>query len=185
MRLKELVLKQKRIFEKEKEAQFKAIRIKAINDEIKLLEESGREKDELRIQQLKAQREGLEDLGDVVKENSEFLSNFLEVVGEELDKSFEKRLQAIDKQLNKTSSNIDRLRDKAIEGQLESGESLAFEQKQEIELERERERTLKRQERTKALFAVLSSFNANDGDLPKTIADITVFKSRSRRLDSV
>ncbi|NQY43131.1 MAG: hypothetical protein HRT87_07310, partial [Legionellales bacterium] len=45
------------------------------------------------------------------------------------------------------------------------------------ELERERERTRKNQERTKAFFAVLSSFNSNDGDLAKTIADVSVLKA--------
>ena len=69
------------------------------------------------------------------------------------------------------------LRGKSQEGMLESEESLAFEQKQEIELARQKETEQKRQEKTKALFAILSSFNANDGNLPKTIADISVLKA--------
>ena len=54
---------------------------------------------------------------------------------------------------------------------------ILFEQKQEIELQRQKERERKNQERTQAFFAVLSSFNSNDGNLAKTITDISVLKA--------
>jgi len=119
------------------------------------------------------------------KENEEKAAEFnknlqkatLDFIAEQFDKASERRIKAIDDQLSKTSGNIDRLRDKATEGQLASEESLAFEQKQEIELARQKEREQKRQERTQAFFSVLSSFQANDGDLPKTIADISVLRA--------
>jgi hypothetical protein len=110
-------------------------------------------------------------------ERKQFTEDAINAIGDIIDAGFDKRISNIDDQLDTTEANVDRLRDKAKEGQLESEESLAFEQKQEIELARQREREQKRQERTKAFFAVLSSFNANDGNLSKTIADISVLKA--------
>ena len=164
-------------FEEEKAEQFKAIRINAINDEIKALEQFGGEAGQLKIDQLNAELESLQDLG---KEAEKFALDFgdvLNVLADEIDESFVKRIAAIDEQLSATSENINRLRDKAQEGRLESNESLAFEQKQEIELQRQKERERKNQERTQAFFAVLSSFNSNDGNLAKTITDISVLKA--------
>lgn len=112
-----------------------------------------------------------------IEKQKELTAAAIEVLADLVNEGFEKRIAAIDDQLSKTGENIDRLRDKAQEGQLDSQESLAFEQKQELELQRQKEREQKRQERTQAFFAVLSSFNSNDGNLPKTIADISVLKA--------
>lgn len=164
-------------FEKEKTAQFKAIQRNALNDEIKLLEGQGREKDKLRIEQLKAQREQLNDLGKEQEKFSISFSDIIDVIADEIDKSFEKRIEKIGELLEKTVERIDVLRNKASEGQLEANESLAFEQKKEAELERERERTRKRQARAKAFFSVLTAFEKNDGNLGKTITDIATLKA--------
>jgi hypothetical protein len=164
-------------FEKEKDAQFKAIQRNQLQAELDLLEFYGREKDSLRIKQLKAQLQGLNELPKALEKVELDLSQIINVIGDEINEGFEKRLAAIDNQLGKTGENIDRLRDKAQEGRLDSEESLAFEQKQEIELQRQKEREQKRQERTQAFFAVLASFNSNDGNLAKTIADVSVLKA--------
>jgi len=111
------------------------------------------------------------------EERKEIVSKSIEVLNDLINKGFEKRLESIGASIEKTGERIDQLRSKANEGQLDAQESLAFEQKKEAELERERERTRKNQERTKAFFAVLSSFNSNDGDLAKTIADVSVLKA--------
>jgi len=112
-----------------------------------------------------------------IANQKELTAAAIEVLSDLVNEGFEKRIAAIDDQLSKTGENIDRLRDKAQEGQLDSQESLAFEQKQELELQRQKEREQKRQERTQAFFAVLSSFNSNDGNLAKTITDISVLKA--------
>jgi len=164
-------------FEKEKAEQFKAIRKNELDEEIKFLESQGRERDKLRIEQLKAEREGLNELGKGFEELQLTIGDVVQVIADEIDKAFEKRIEAIGEKLDKTGENIGRLRDKAQEGRLESEESLAFEQKQEIELARQKEREQKRQQRTQAFFSVLSSFQANDGNLAKTISDISVLKA--------
>jgi len=160
-------------FEKEKAEQFKAIRRNAINEEIEALEQFGGESGKLRIEQLKAELEGLSDIGKGFKDLEFDISEAVSAIGDIIDENFERRIESISEKLDATSQNIDRLRDKAAEGRLASEESLAFEQKQEAELERQRE---------KALFAVLESFTANEGDLPKTIADISVLRALSGSL---
>ncbi len=164
-------------FEKEKAKQFKAIKRNQLQAELDLLEFSGRDKDKLRIEQLKADLEGLNELGKGFEELQLTIGDVVQVIADEIDKAFEKRIEAIGEKLDKTGENIGRLRDKAQEGRLESEESLAFEQKQEIELARQKEREQKRQQRTQAFFSVLSSFQANDGNLAKTISDISVLKA--------
>ncbi len=112
-----------------------------------------------------------------IEDRKEILGKSIEVLSDLIDKGFEKRIESIGEAIEKTGERIDQLRSRANEGQLDAQESLAFEQKKEAELERERERARKRQERTKAFFAVLDSFNANEGNLAKTIADVSVLKA--------
>jgi len=164
-------------FEKFKSEQFLAIKRNQLQAELDLLEFSNRDEDDLRKEQLKAQLEGLDDLGKGFKDLKGTISDVVQVIGEVIDEAFEKRILAIDEQLTKAGENVDRLTDKAREGRLAANESLAFEEKKEIELARLKEREQKRQERTKAFFAVLDSFNANDGNLSKTIADISVLRA--------
>jgi len=164
-------------FEEEKAEQFKAIKRNQLQAELDLLKFSGREEDELRVAQLKAQLEGLNDIGKGFEKLKGTIGDVVQVIGEVIDDAFDKRIAKIGEQLDKTGENIDRLRTKANEGQLDSEESLAFEQKQEIELARQQEREQKRQARTQAFFSVLSSFQSNDGNLTKTIADISVLRA--------
>lgn len=164
-------------FEEFKAEQFKAIKRKELEDQLKVLEDRASEENKLQRDQLKAQLEGLDDLGKGVDKLQFDIGDAVQAIGEIIDEAFGRRIEAIGEQLAKTSENVDRLRDKAASGRLASEESLAFEQKQEIELERQREQTRKKQERTKAFFAVLDSFNANDGNVSKTISDIAVLKA--------
>ena len=164
-------------FEKEKEKQFLAIRKQSIESEILLIEQLGGEGSEVRLQQLKAELEGLGKVGKGFEELEFQIGDAVQVIGELIDDAFERRIEKIGEQLDKTGENVDRLREKAAEGQLSAEESIAFEQKKEAELEQQRERERKRQQRTQAFFAVLSSFQANDGNLAKTITDIGVLRA--------
>tara|TARA_R110000751_G_scaffold46884_3_gene105085 strand:+ start:3483 stop:6947 length:3465 start_codon:yes stop_codon:yes gene_type:complete len=111
------------------------------------------------------------------KELKDAAKEAIDAIGGLIDEAFSKKLAAIDKELGGVGKRIDQLKSKAEEGQLDAEESLAFEQKKEAELERERERTRKSQAKAKAFFAILTSFNANDGDIGKTISDTAVLKS--------
>ncbi len=169
-------------FEKEKAEQFKAIKKNQLQAELDLLEFFDREEDKLRQEQLKAQLEGLEDLGDGAKKMEGVFTGALEVIAELVDEAFSRRIEVLGDTIDNTSKRIDQLREKANQGQLASQESIAFEQKQEVELERERERARKRQERAQAFFSVLTAFNKNDGDLGKTISDVSVLKTLASQL---
>ena len=171
-------------FEKEKVEQFKAIEIKALKEELELLKEFGDDSTKLRQEQIKARLEGLNDMGKGLKNFEDLIGQSLEAIADLVDDAFEKRIEAIGNQIDKTSERADQLRKKANAGQLASEESLAFEQKKEAELEKQREREQKRRERTQAFFSVLASFNANNGDLGKTIADVGVLRALAGTLSA-
>tara|TARA_R110000824_G_scaffold85121_3_gene211820 strand:+ start:11131 stop:14517 length:3387 start_codon:yes stop_codon:yes gene_type:complete len=131
---------------------------------------SDNERQKLADKEKKDREEQQKELREAIKRSIDAIAGFV-------DEGFTKQIQGIDKELDKTGDNIENLTEKANQGQLAAADSLAFEQKQEAELERDREETRKKQERTKAFFAVLDSFNANDGNVGKTISDIAVLKA--------
>jgi len=169
--------KTKEAFEKERSAQFEAIERNRLQARLDLLKVFGREEDKLEMAQLEAKIEGLNKFADESKKLGELIGNVVQVVGEEIDKAFNKRIEKLGESIEKTGETVDRLREKAAAGQLDAEESIAFEQKKEAELEQQRARERKNQERTQAFFAVLSSFQANDGNLAKTVTDIGVLRA--------
>jgi len=173
--------KNEKEYEEEKAKQFEAIRRNSIEAEIKLLEQFGGEGSSLRIEKLKAELEGLYDIGDGFKEMEDLIGAALNAIADMIDETFEKRIEKIGEAIDKTGERVDFLRSKAANGQLAAEESLAFEQKKEAELEQQRERARKRQERTQALFTVLNTYQANVSSgaanpLAKTFSDIAVLK---------
>lgn len=181
--------KTEKAFEKEKAEQFRAIRLKAIKDEIELLEKFGGEGSKIRIENLKAEREALFKFADGFKDMEDLIGAALEVIAEMVDEAFEKRIEKIGEAIDKTGERIDFLRDKAAQGQLASEESLAFEQKKEAQLEKQRKREQKQQQRAQALFTVLSTFQSNvnagvSNPLQKTFADVAVLKGLANTLGS-
>lgn len=119
-----------------------------------------------------------------LQEQKEFTQEAINSIGGLVDEGFSKRIELLSDIISKVSERADQLREKATEGRLEDQESLAFEQKKEAELERERLKEIKRQEKAKAFFAVLTSFNQNEGNLGKTITDIAVLKGLANTLTS-
>ena len=138
--------------------------------ELAAIKKSDNERQKLADKEKKDREEQQKELREAIKRSIDAIAGFV-------DEGFTKQIQGIDKELDKTGDNIENLTEKANQGQLAAADSLAFEQKQEAELERDREQTRKKQERTKAFFAVLDSFNANDGNVGKTISDIAVLKA--------
>ena len=178
--------KSQKEFDEFKAEQTLAIKRNSLQAELDVLEFYGREEDAVRREQLKGE---IAELYEFEKEKERIMIDFLEVVAELVDKEFEKRIENIGKQIDKTTARIDQLREKANEGQLASQESLAFEQKREAELEKQRAREQKRQQKVQALFTVLSTFQANvnsgaSNPLAKTFADVAVLKSLAGTLGS-
>lgn len=171
-------------FEDAKTIFFKDVELGRLESKLSLLKLYNRKEDELLIEQTKAQIEGLRNMGDESKKMAEMLGEALLLVADIVDESFTKKIEAIDKMITKTTERADYLRQKALVGQLASQESLAFEQKKEAELEKNRERERKNQEKAKAFFTVLTTYQSkiDAGEkggqaITSTIRDISVLKA--------
>lgn len=176
-------------FEKEKEAQFKAARKIALQDELELLEQFGDEKTKLRQEEIKAELQGLNEFEKGLNKTSELVEAALEVIADLIDEAFEKRIEALGESIDKTGERVNQLRENAKEGQLDADQSIAAEQKREAELEKQRERERKRQQQTQAFFSVLSAFQANVSSgsatpLLDTIRDVGVLKALASGLSA-
>lgn len=109
-------------------------------------------------------------------------SDLIQISADVIDERFQRNLDQIDRGLNNSFQRVDQLISVAQNARLASGESIAFERREQAKLERERERNRRRQERARALAAVLQSFNANDGDLLRTVADTQVLRGLANTL---
>ena len=144
---------------------------KELNDALLNLQtENASKEKEIKDKTLKEDEERLKAQQDLTKAALSALASLL-------DENFNKNIEAIEVKLSATEKRINELQNKADQGRLESDESLTLEKKRAAELEKEKIREQKRQERTKAFFAVLDSFNNNKGDIGKTITDVGVLKS--------
>ncbi len=126
---------------------------------------------------------------EAIKRRQELTEAGIAIISDLVDEGFEKRIDALGRQIEKTADRADQLNQKAQEGRLSSEESLAFEQRKEDELERQREKERKRQEKAQAFFTVLSTFqqNVNNNDptpLQSTIRDVAVLRSLASTLGS-
>lgn len=124
-----------------------------------------------------------------VLEYQKFVEGVLSEIGNIAEDVFSERIRLITEELEKASKRADELTEKAKRTRLENSESIAFEQKKQAELEQQREKERKKQERAKALFAVLESYQvnaANDTEtaLPNTIRDVGILKVLSKSLGS-
>lgn len=133
------------------------------------------EQDRLNSEQLKKEKEQIDN-------TKKLTEAAIQIIGELYQKGIEKRIEKLGEQIQATQQRADQLRESAESGQLKADESIAFEQKREAELEKQRERERKNAENAQAFFAVLSSFQANDGDLGKTITDVGVLRALANGL---
>lgn len=143
--------------------------------------------DLLLSEQDRINQERLKKEEEILKNQQELTEAAITVVQDLVEKGFQKRIEALDKQISKTSERADQLREKASEGRLAAEDSLAFEQKKEAELEKQREQERKRQQQAQAFFTVLSTFqaNVNNNDptpLQSTIRDVAVLRQLASSL---
>lgn len=129
-----------------------------------------------------SQQEQLEKEKELAEQRAEIVDAALQTIGDIFASSSERRIEAIEDQLDSAEDRVDNLREKAADTRLGAEESIAEVQKREQELEQRRIREQKRQERQQALFAILSTYNANlandpDTALQKTLRDAAVLKA--------
>lgn len=123
-----------------------------------------------------AEEDRLKDIEEAAEKEKEIRETVLETVQEFANERFEAVQENLNNQLNVTEQRIDFLQQKAAEGRLDAAESLAFEQRRRAELQRQEQRERRRQQRAQALFTVLETYNENDQDLGKTIADVQLLR---------
>lgn len=124
-----------------------------------------------------------------LKNQQELTQLAVDVIGDIIEKGFERRIEALGESIDKTGERVNQLRENAKEGQLDADQSIAAEQKREAELEKQRERERKRQQQTQAFFSVLSAFQANVSSgsatpLLDTIRDVGVLKALASGLSA-
>lgn len=124
-----------------------------------------------------------------LKNQQELTQLAVDVIGDIIEKGFERRIEALGESIEKTGDRVNQLRENAKEGQLDADQSIAAEQKREAELEKQRERERKRQQQTQAFFSVLSAFQANVSSgsatpLLDTIRDVGVLKALASGLSA-
>jgi hypothetical protein len=92
------------------------------------------------------------------------------------DEYFEGEQEKLQNQIDASKDAEEQLIEQANTGVALAEESIAFERKKQAELARDQQKLAEKQARTELLLASLSSLNANDGDLGKTITDIVALR---------
>lgn len=145
-------------FEKEKAAQFLAIKRNSLNDELALLEKFGGQESEVRKKQIKAELENLGDVNkEVLKSNNDLQKALLDKVEESIAKRSEKRVEELEGQVEKSEENQNRLRELADKGSLQAEQSIAAETKKQAELKKAQEKEERKQELVTAGFKIFSA----------------------------
>lgn len=165
-------------FEEEKEEQFLAIKKKALEDELKLLEQFGDDSTKVREEQIKSELESLNNFNEQLIINTE---DATEILREILEKRTNDRIEAIDKEIAAERGRISDLKKLADDGDEEASKSLAFEQKREAELQLKREDALKRKEQQELAITAIEIYGqkvsaGEENPLGSTISDITLLK---------
>jgi hypothetical protein len=104
---------------------------------------------------------------------NELLEKAEEVLENQIRKQSEKRIAAIDGELEQNQKRIEEINQAIQDGNEEAKESLAIEEKRAVELEAKKEKERKKALKLEAGIAILKAFGENDGDLGKTIGDTT------------
>ena len=143
-------------------------------------EEAIAEEEELRKKQAEKEEKARKDQEEAEKRSAERRKEIAEAlysfVGNLVDEYFEKQQEQIEKELEASKEQEERLLEQAEKGVQISEESIAYERKKQAELEREKQQSAERQARAELLLASLQSFQANNGNLGKTLTDIIALR---------
>lgn len=118
---------------------------------------------------------------EIIKNTAESVNNLIQKSLEHYINLAERRMDILDKRMERMSTQADFLRDKAVAGSIQAQESLAVIDKQQIENEKQRlneQRSIQRLQMAMAVFQAYSNNiqNAKVGENPftKTLTDITL-----------
>ena len=118
---------------------------------------------------------------EIIKQTAESVNNLIQKSLEHYINLAERRIDLLDKRMERMSTQANFLRDKAVAGSIQAQESLAVIDKQQIENEKQRlneQRSIQRLQMAMAVFQAYSNNiqNAKVGENPftKTLTDITL-----------
>lgn len=116
------------------------------------------------------------------EETQKLLEDGFDLFEDLLEKRGEKRLEAIDKEIEAEQRRVDALRTLAAEGNEDAENNIALSEKRAAELELKREQQIRRQERLELGFAAVQAYSAkvaaeDENPLASTITDINVLKA--------
>lgn len=150
-------------------------RIRQLEEEIQIRKEKGEESIDQELELAKLRKEV------TAKANKEILDAtdaFAQETAKFIDQLQQKKIDALDKEIEASQNVQNQLLKLAEAGQLEAGQSLADAQKREAELQAEKEKRLRAQKNTELGLAALGTFTANVAagekqPLAKTVGQIT------------
>ena len=178
------------IFDAEQEARDK--RIKQIKEEIALIQGQTLEKlklqkelNELTLENNEAKNNKLaEQDAKSIQTRKKLLENSIQIFDSVLSKAREKQNEETDKELDVLDTRIDTVRTAIENGNEGASDSLAELEKQKIEAEQKKEEIRKKEIRDEMLIAGLQAFASNDGNVGKTLGDVSLLIAALNTLPS-
>ena len=156
-------------------------RLKAIEEELKLIED-GTSKRALELKQeyneieIDLEKKKLDDLDKLNEQRKKAFESTIQTLENISDEYYANENKKIEDNITASEKAEQQLIEAAQKGVQLSDESIAYERKKQAELAREKEQLAERQARAELLLASLSSLNANDGNVGKTITDIVALR---------
>ena len=101
-----------------------------------------------------------------------------------LSNARKKQNDALDKEIDALETRIDDVKNAIENGNANASQSLAELERKRAEAEKEKEELRKKEIRDKKIIAGLELLTANNGNVPKTLGDISVLMASLSQLDS-
>ena len=155
-------------------------RLEAIEEELKLVEDGSKRALELKQEyneiEIDLEKKKLDDLDKLNEQRKKAFESTIQTLENISDEYYANENKKIEDNISASEKAEQQLIEAAQKGVQLSDESIAYERKKQAELAREKEQLAERQARAELLLASLSSLNANDGNVGKTITDIVALR---------
>ncbi len=150
------------------EQQNRDTRIELLKQDIALRKELGLASYNEQVELLKLEEEVAQDNA---KKREEIAKKSAEIINGIVQDTFNKRNEAIDKELEKSLDAQQRIQAGIEAGNADAQKSLAAEERRTAELERKKEQNRKKAQRAEAAIALLKNLGENGGDLGQTLGN--------------
>lgn len=159
---------------------------KRLQDTIDLIDEQLKEVEVGSKKELELQKEKNAALIELDRQKTEeqkkLQKELIDFASEITDDFYDNQLSKIDKQIQKSEENEDRIRDAIDKGSKLGEKALSQEISRQEELDKQKQKLEKRQLQAQALLASFEAYNANDGNLGETFSDLTLLKQFAKTL---